>query len=416
MSRRWIAAALGAVVGAAMPAPDADAQEKRRITFLTWNIPVVADLIQGWIAEFQARHPDVEVEWLDKKGTEWPTFYQTQVAAGTPPDIIDVQGGLWLEYAANGGLLDMTPYLEKEPEVRDRFNADYLANWVYEDGNYMLPFYISKTLLFYNKRMFEEAGLDGPPESFDEILDYAAKVSGGEKTGFMTLNFDWLFWPLFAMNGVELLNEDMTEAAFNTPEALEVLTRLAEATRAGHVNNISWTGRWVEPNNAFATGDVGMHHAHSPAFFYIRGQGDWVSPETLGAGHMPGGYATPNSHGLGISSATEHPDVAWEFVKLITAEDSAHAFSDRLKVLTGNVASDERIMEGLRGSDPLAFEVLQTQLEHTDRMVGTWRTAKDAAIKEAFWPEIQAALLGQKSPEEALATAEGKVNRVLRRR
>ena len=63
-----------------------------------------------------------------------------------------------------------------------------------------------------------------------------------------------------------------------------------------------------------------MHHAHSPAFFYIRGQGDWVSPETLGAGHMPGGYATPNSHGLGISSATEHPDVAWEFVKLITDE------------------------------------------------------------------------------------------------
>jgi ABC-type glycerol-3-phosphate transport system substrate-binding protein len=43
-------------------------------------------------------------------------------------------------------------------------------------------------------------------------------------------------------------------------------------------------------------------------------------------------------------------------------------------------------------------------------------TPKDAAIKEAFWPEIQAALLGQKDPQEALDAAESKVNRALRRR
>jgi putative chitobiose transport system substrate-binding protein len=51
-----------------------------------------------------------------------------------------------------------------------------------------------------------------------------------------------------------------------------------------------------------------------------------------------------------------------------------------------------------------------------DKAVGNWVTPKDAAIKEAFWPEIQAALLGQKDPKEALDTAEAKVNRVLRRR
>jgi ABC-type glycerol-3-phosphate transport system substrate-binding protein len=407
--------AFGAVLGVGtLLSPSAQAQEKK-LTLLTWNIPVVADLIEGWIAEFEQQHPGFEVEWLDKKGTEWATFYQTQVIAGTPPDIIDVQGGLWLEYAANGGLLDLTPYLEEEPDVQGRFNADYLANWVYEGSNYMLPFYISKTLLFYSRKMFEEAGLSAPPQSFDQILEYAAKVSGGEKTGFMTLNFDWLYWPLFAMNGVELLNEDMTEAAFNTPETLEVLTRLAEATNAGHINGISWTGRWVEPNNAFAAGTVGMHHAHSPAFFYIRGQGDWVSPETLAAAHMPGGYATPNSHGLGISSSTKYPDEAWELVKLITSKEQAYAFSSRLKVLSGNIAADERVMSELREQDPLGFEILQTQLEHTDKMVGTWRTPKDAQIKEAFWPEIQAALLGQKEPAAALEEAERKVNRVLRR-
>ena len=43
---------------------------------------------------------------------------------------------------------------------------------------------------------------------------------------------------------------DMSEAAFNTPKMVETVTRLAEATRSGAINKISWTGRWVEPNNA----------------------------------------------------------------------------------------------------------------------------------------------------------------------
>ena len=51
-------------------------------------------------------------------------------------------------------------------------------------------------------------------------------MTKGEKSGLMTLNFDWLYWPLFAMNGVELLAPDgMTEAAFNTPAAVKTLTR-----------------------------------------------------------------------------------------------------------------------------------------------------------------------------------------------
>ena len=61
----------------------------------------------------------------------------------------------------------------------------------------MLPFYITKTLLFYNKTMFKEAGLAEPPKSFDEIIDCTPEaMAKGEKTGLLTLNFDWLYWPL----------------------------------------------------------------------------------------------------------------------------------------------------------------------------------------------------------------------------
>jgi ABC-type glycerol-3-phosphate transport system substrate-binding protein len=415
MHRKWLGAALGAVIGAAMLAPDAGAQEKK-LTLLTWNLPIYEEKFRGWIADFKELHPDFEVEWLDKKGTEWATFYQTQLIAGTAPDIIDVQGMLWAEYAAADGLVDLTPYLEKEPEVRDRFNQDGMTLWQYDGKQYMLPYYFSKSLMIYNNDLFEAAGLEGPPDSFDAILDSAGKLAatGEGRSGFITLNFDWLYWPLFAMNGVELLNEDMTEAAFNTPEMLDALTRLAKATTSGAINNISWTGRWVEPNNAFATGDIGMYQAHGAALFWIAGNADWVNQDTLGVVAWPGGWGVPNAHGLGISSSTEYPDEAFDFLKIATSDKWQTVMADTFTILTLNEAVDEALIAGL--DDPLKAETLKLSLANMDKATGNWVTPKDAALKEAFWPEIQAALLGQKDPQEALDTAEDKVNRVLRRR
>lgn len=401
-----------AAAALAMPAI---AQPRQRISVLTWNLVDQEPLIRRWIDAFQRANPGAEVEWLDKKGPELPAFYQTQLAAGTPPDVLNTQGALWLEYAANGALLDLTPRLAQDGEMRGRFNAEYLANWTYTGRNFMVPFYITKTLLFYNKPMFQKAGLSGPPQSFDEILAFAAKMAGPDSTGFLTLNFDWLYWPLFKMNGVELLTPDLSKPAFNTTETVAVVEKLAAASDTGAVNKISWTGRWVEPNGAFAAGNVGMLHAHSPAYFFVKGQGSWVNPETIGATHMPGYWSTPNSHGLGISKGSKNPDLAYAFVKHITGNEMAGMFANERKILTGNVAVDNALLARLATEDPTLEKILRTQIEHTDRMTGNWPLPNDARVKDAFWPELQNALLGRKTARQALADAERRVARELSR-
>jgi ABC-type glycerol-3-phosphate transport system substrate-binding protein len=411
LTRRTLLAA-SALAPLAAPAV---AQTRRRISFLTWNIIDQEPLIRSWIASFERANPGAEVEWLDKKGPELPPFYQTQLAAGTPPDVINTQGALWLEYAAGGALMDMTPLLAQEPALRNRFNAEYLANWTYEGRNYMLPFYITKTLLFWNKPMFQRAGLSGPPQSFDDILNFAGRMAQGDNTGFLTLNFDWLYWPLFAMNGIELLTPDLKRPAFNTPRAVEVVERLARASDTGAINKISWNGRWVEPNGAFAAGNVGMLHAHSPAYFFIKGQGSWVNPESLGVSHAPGGFSTPNSHGLGVSRGSRNPELAFAFVKHITANEQASQLATQRRILTGNTQVDQALLASLRNEDPQVHAVLTTQLEHTDKMVGKWPLANDARVKDIFWAELQSALLGRKPARQALADAERRLTREIGR-
>src|SRR5947207_12155283 len=125
--RALLKGSLAGAAALAMPSI-ARAQAAKKLSFLTWNIADQEQLFKEEFADFQKTHPGVEIEWLDKKGTELPAFYQTQLVAGTAPDVVDLQGALWVEYAAGGALLDLSPYLAKEPDVAKLYNADYLAS------------------------------------------------------------------------------------------------------------------------------------------------------------------------------------------------------------------------------------------------------------------------------------------------
>src|SRR6201987_6470124 len=83
------------------------AQSNRKISILTWNIADQESLFKEEFEDFKRENPGVEIEWLDKKGPDLPAFYQTQLVAGTAPDGVAIQGALWVEWGANGALLDL---------------------------------------------------------------------------------------------------------------------------------------------------------------------------------------------------------------------------------------------------------------------------------------------------------------------
>ncbi len=68
----------------------------------------------------------------------------------------------------------------------------------------------------------------------------------------------------------------------------------------------------------------------------------------------------------------------------------------------------------MAAQDKLGAAVLETQLQFTDRMCGNWPLGNDSQVKDAFWPELQGALLGHRDAKAALSEAKRKVERVLR--
>lgn len=390
-------------------------EEVPTITFLTWNLPHYEDAIMGWIEDFE-EETGAKAVWIDRKGSELPTYYQTQLAAGTAPDIVEIQSVLWYEYAAEGIFMPLTPYLEAEPEVQERFTPAFFdAASLYDGDYYMLPTYTPSSLLFYNKPLFDDHGLSGPPETLEELLEYTQTIHDGGDAGFITLNFDWLYWPLFRAAGVEILNDSKTRAAFNTPAAVEVLEQLAALTRNGAIPEVAWTGRWAEPNSAFGAGGIGMHHGHTPLLRSFMSTSEWANEDTVGIDLFPGGWSVPNYHGFGITSTTEHPDLAWRFIEIATNDMWAETLVRTLGSLSGNAAADRAVLndDEFREENPLLVEMFETQLSDELRLTGTTNVAEDAEIKEAVYANLERALFGEVSAAEALAAAERQVNDIL---
>jgi ABC-type glycerol-3-phosphate transport system substrate-binding protein len=171
----------------------------------------------------------------------------------------------------------------------------------------------------------------------------------------------------------------------------------------------------VEPLGAFASGKVGMLNAHSSAYFFLKGQGAWINQDTLGVGELPGNWSVPTLHGYGISKGTKNPDLAWAFVEFCTAKKQAQEMADSRRILTAYTDVDNELMAKVKTEEPLAYAVLATQLAHTDKLCGNWPLPNDSRVKDAFYPELQNALLGRKDAKSALEEASRKVARALRR-
>lgn len=309
----------------------------------------------------------------------------TKLAAGTEPDVFEIQGQLWVSLADMGALLDLGPYLDRAPKLRDSYEQNMINEvLMYEGKHWMVPFFMAPTILFNNKLMFREAGLSDPPKTMEELYTYARKLTLDEAhSGFLTLNFDWHYWPLLRGYGVELLSSDNRKAAFNTPAAVQAVTALAELTQSGAIDKISWTGRLKEPN--------------------------------VGVAPFPGGWAVPNYHAMGIAARTKHPDLAWDLVSIISNEKWAEDRMRVIGVLSGNADVNKRLLGNaeFRNKDAIRTRQFEIELANMDKLTGCPHIPQDEQVKEVFYTNLQKALFGEVSAKAALTTAEQKINEIL---
>ena len=148
--------------------------------------PQRTEFLKSQIAEFEKANPDIKVEVVSLPWGQAFEKFLSMVQAGETPDIVEMPDRWVGLYGNNGQLEDLGPYMKGwagNATLGDR--AKQFGSTV-NNIQYMVPYGYYINAMFWNKKMFAEAGLSGPPQTMEEFAADAAKISalGNGKYGF----------------------------------------------------------------------------------------------------------------------------------------------------------------------------------------------------------------------------------------
>ncbi|TLS51778.1 ABC transporter substrate-binding protein [Paenibacillus antri] len=321
----------GTVDGTAAAAGGTDVGEKVKITFYSYNLAIASQKegTQQLIDEFEAAHPQIDIDPIAVASTEINTKVQADIAAGASPDVAQlVFDGL--DYAVHNynakALEDVVP-AEELSKTFEGFSPNGLELGRLNGKTYGLPFTFSTPVLFYNAKLFADAGLDpnAPPTTWAEVKEAALQIAGkteaeGVHIGGSAGN-DWIVQALIGSNGGEVLSDDRASIRFGEPEAVEAIRMWQDMVLSGAHDKLN-DGEVIQ---AFSEGKLGMllyTSALQSAFIQASQAGGWE----LKAAAMPSfgdKPTTPVNSGsaLFILSGDEAKQkAAWEFLKFVTSE------------------------------------------------------------------------------------------------
>ncbi|WP_448811458.1 ABC transporter substrate-binding protein [Agromyces bauzanensis] len=363
--------------------------------------------LQTIVDAFEQDNPDITVEVTTLPYADYGTALQTDLAAGTVSDVFDIEYANYAQYQANGVLAELPV------ENPDAYRPSLLEAYQTDGTQYALPSSFSTVVLYYNADLFDAAGLEYPTSDWtwsdeqaaaEKLTDAAAGVWGDHQP----VSF-YEFYKTLAQNGGEFLNEDGTEVAFNSPEGIEAAQWLVG--KSGTVMPTIEQGQGTPDfdTNLFKDGKLAMLHTGIWVFGSVADV-----PFNWDIAVEPGNTEQASavfSNAVGVSSGSKHPEAAAKFAEFLTSSDvmvqtrldagwELPPISDEAALATylekGDPANRQAVFDSLDGI-ALPPVVAEGQQEMQDIMT----------------EELVESQSGRKSVEEALASAEERINAVI---
>ncbi|MFG1610204.1 ABC transporter substrate-binding protein [Actinoplanes sp. NPDC049265] len=430
---RRAALALGAAVmlaAACTPAPKenkiADPGTEVSGTVELWHFFTdrEAGAIDTVIKDFTATHPKITVNV--KSGQDDAKVTQA-IGAGNGPDIglsysTDIVG----KFCASGAWVDLNQYIQRDKVDLNKLNAATRQYTEYAGKRCAMPFLADAYGIFYNRDMFAQAGIAGPPRTLDELAEDAKKLTvrnadGTLKTvGFLPLSdyYENSAAHLAPMVGAKWLTGDGKSAIGGDPAWKTLLTWQKQLVDFYGYDNLvkfkAGLGDEFSADNAFQKGQVAIN---IDAEFRLAFLADQAPGLKFGVAPLPvsdparygGGYITGNI--LGISKNAKNPEAAWELIKYLTTDDQAVT---KLAELIKNVPTTTAALADPKLRQDADFKVFLDIFANPNSST-TPPSSSGPAYQETFGQFLTQWQAGKVANlDTGLAEADAKVNGVMR--
>ncbi|MEV6237273.1 sugar ABC transporter substrate-binding protein [Lentzea sp. NPDC051838] len=378
-----------------------------------WMFPVIADQAQNrayWQkveTGFQAEHGvKLRIELQPWEGREQKLG--AALMAGSGPDVVLLQPDIIPQYVEQKALLPVSEVLSAEHTYRPSA-VDALT---VRGQAYGLPIYQTVTTTVYNRKLFAEAGISDLPDTWDEVKAAAPKLAARgipvlDYAGSTEETLNMTFYPLLWQAGGSVFSADGTRSAFSSPQGVEALKFLVDLKEMGGLPRDAATKRSLLAEEAVAGGRAAMAHAMVPAtarnVVSSIGAGNTVVGAPL-TGKVQATFGQPGA--LSLLRTAKNPDAARKFLSYMSTP----------KVVEELCVHSGYFLPWTDSSPPVVDEVDKgfAQALPVARAGDAHPQARKAMGLLA--PHLQAALLGQRTPEQALADAAGEVDALLRKR
>ena len=303
------------------------AGEMVELSFSVWGDPEELAILQEIADDFTAKNPNVEIT---VNVSDWDTYWdklQTTLAAGNPPDVFAMDAPLYSDYQSRGVLLNLQSYVDSDFDLSGYYPAS-LQCYQTADGYYGLPRDIQPSAMYFNKDMFDEAGVAYPDENWtwQDLIDAGQKLTkdrdgDGNIDQFAIWADLWdmeLLWAsLIWQNGGEILNEDYTQTLLGEEGAMGAWQFIHDMIFKYEIMPTpSAAEQFGDP---FESGNAAMTTAgHWVVPYYSNVDFNWdVAPLPMGKERV----SIVNSVGFVVAKDSQHPDEAWAFLKHLVGEE-----------------------------------------------------------------------------------------------
>ncbi|MFB6849433.1 ABC transporter substrate-binding protein [Streptomyces sp. NPDC056373] len=315
--------------------------------------------------EYEADHPDVEVDVSVYSWNDVDRKVREMVAAGDPPDMAQI--GAYADYAAENQLYKADDLLSIP--VQADFVGQLASAGQVKGVQYGMPFAASTRVLFYNKTLFAKAGIN-PPKSWNDLAEDAGalKAEGVKYPYALPLGpeeaqAETMQWMLSGAGGY---TDSVDSYAIDSPQNVDTFSWLKEdlvgkgltgPVAPGELNRAAAFA-------AFAKGEVGMLDGH-PSLMKIAAKGG------VKYGMVPTpGHEGPSRSTLGVSDwmtafrKNGHRDQVGDFLDFVYSEKNVLAFSREYDLLpvTSSASGTMAASEEDRHLKPFLEELLSSEL------------------------------------------------------
>ncbi len=405
-----------------------DAAGSGEALHLTFYYPVnvggsAAQLIEGLCSDFNAENPDIVVEPVYTGNyDDTVTKLQTAVQGGTPPEVFVSLATQRFTMASTGMAMPLDDLIAADPDGQEYID-DFLPGFMedsYVDGQiYSIPFQRSTMVMFYNKEAFKEVGLDPekPPTTWDELVEYGQKLTNENRYGVgLALNSGSAQWAFTGFclqnseNGENLMAEDGKAVMFDTPGNIEALQFWLDLQNKYEIMAPGIV-QWTDLPTQFLAGEVAMiyHTTGNMANISQNAEFDFGTcflPAGKRQGAPTGGGNFYISNGL----SEDRIQAAWKFIRFMTEPERAAQWAlDTGYVATRQSCFDTDLIKNYYEELPQA----KVAFEQIDVAKPELTTYNAAEIWRILNDNIQSAVVGDATPEEALKAAQEQATEVL---